>query len=154
MIPSLRTASFVPWTLAALLSLRESTPLLASGIADVGAVRAAAFRMIRGQTFVAATVDGRRDADFAIAIEGTPCTIRRELAVQIWPADDSLSTREATLTVGEVVLRRISCAIGTTNALSLTRLGWDVAYDYAARELLLRPVHRASDEIRHPLRVK
>jgi hypothetical protein len=139
---------------AAIMLMPPAIALHAEGAADTGGVRAAAFRMIRGQTFVTATFDGGWNAEFAIAATGASCTVRRDLAARVWPVEEGAPSKEATLTIGDLVLRRVTCEVGPTNTLSLSRLGWDVSYDYAARQLLLRPARQARAEIGRPTRSK
>ncbi len=77
--------------------------------------------------------------------------MRSELAAQIWADSDGTPDREVTITIGDAVLRHVRCEIGATNSLSPSRLGWDLEFDYAARELVLRHVMRnASAAARSP----
>src|SRR5689334_11101919 len=91
--------TFVPGIMA--LAVIGAIAGAAPATAARGTARAAAFRMIRGRPFVTATLDGGWNADFALAEQDAACTVRQELAAQVWPDDAPGSSHEATLTIGD-----------------------------------------------------
>jgi hypothetical protein len=105
--------------------------------------RAVTFRMIRGQPFVTATLDGAGSADFALVATGAPCLVRRELAAQLWRASDASASGRATITIDDVVLRNVLCEVGGLNAIALARLGWNLTFNYASRQVFLRRAREA-----------
>ena len=111
--------------------------------------RTVTFRMIRGQPFVTAALETGSSADFALVAKGAPCSVRKELADQLWAGADPASAHPATLTIDDVILRNVPCRVGETNTIALARLGWSLTYDYGARQLVLRRA-RHLDEAARP----
>jgi hypothetical protein len=104
--------------------------------------RRLAFRMVKGKPFVTAALNGTRTAEFELVTDERPCTVRQELADQIWRAESGGTERSPThvaaFTIGELTVRNVTCEIGNANTISLSRLGWVATFDYVAREVVLR----------------